>query len=159
MKTSSVVRRQAEEAADAGDEIDHVLVGEGVVERQHRPGMGDLPKAPEGAAPTLREGESSRTSSGKRASIAALRPLQRVVFGIGDGRRVLGMVAPVVLGDLVGKPRELGGGLVLGQLIDRLFRFGHGYRINVQRGGLWPEGGTGFKRPAQCCCQVATCIA
>ena len=55
------------------DEIGDVLVGEDVVERQHRPRMNDLPERAGRCCTDFRDGESSRTSSGKRASISALR--------------------------------------------------------------------------------------
>jgi hypothetical protein len=61
-----------------------------------------------GGAPTLCEGESGRTSSGKRASMARVALAQRIVVGIGDDRRILLVVAPVVLGDLARQALELG---------------------------------------------------
>ena len=79
------------------------------------------PKVPEGAAPTFSEGESSRTSSGKRASISALRMPQRIVLGVRNRRRVLCVIAAVVLGDLGGQARQLLGGLLCGQLFDGQF--------------------------------------
>ena len=42
-----LVGGEPEEAADAGEELDHVLLGEGVVERQHRHGVDDLAEAPD----------------------------------------------------------------------------------------------------------------
>ena len=67
------VGRQAEEPPHCSDEVDHVLVGKDVVEREHRPGMLDLRKGGGWSGAHPREGESSRISSGKFASMAALR--------------------------------------------------------------------------------------
>ena len=67
------ILRAAEEVADAGEEIAHVLFGEGVVERQHRHAVGDLGEAGGRRRADPADGLSARISSGKRASIAALR--------------------------------------------------------------------------------------
>ena len=85
------------------DELAHVLVGEGVVEREHRHGVRDLGEGLDRRGADLRDGLSSRTSCGKRASIAALRRAQRVIFGVGDLRRVLLVVERVVMGDLAAR--------------------------------------------------------
>ena len=56
------------------DEIGHLLVGEGIVEAEHRQRVrGPWRDAPAGAAPTCRDGLSSRTRCGNCASSAALR--------------------------------------------------------------------------------------
>ena len=64
---------EIQKAADAGDEIGDIGILEGVAERQHRHVVADLAEASAGAAPTRRDGLSSRTRSGNRASIASLR--------------------------------------------------------------------------------------
>src|SRR5262249_44405472 len=54
---------------------------------------------------------------------------QLVVFGIGDRRRILLVVAPVMLGDLGGEPLELGLRLAFAQVFDGMLArvgLGHG---------------------------------
>ena len=63
---------QVEEAADAGDELDHLLVGEGVVEAQHRPRVGDLGEMAGGRGADQRGSANRRgRDAGKAASSAA----------------------------------------------------------------------------------------
>jgi hypothetical protein len=45
-------------------------------------------------------------------------PAQLVIFGVGNGRRVLGVIAQIILGDRGREARKLGGGLLFGQLLD-----------------------------------------
>ena len=52
-----------------------------------------------GAAPTLRLSEFGVGELRKRVLQRLIAPPQRVVIGVGNDRRVLAMVAPVVLGD------------------------------------------------------------
>ena len=124
-----VVLRQPQEAADAADEIDHVLLGERVVEREHRHRVADL-------------GETRRRRRADALRQAVQRPqmrearldrgvalAQRVVVGIRNGRRVVLIIAPVVLGDFGLEPRMLGLGLLLGEIVDGTVR--------VCRGGPW----------------------
>ena len=77
-----------------------------------------LAKPSAGGAPTRLDGESSRTRSGKRSSMARLRRRKLIVVGIGNRRRIFGVIAAVVPGDLFGQARELGRSLLLGQLLD-----------------------------------------
>ena len=74
-----------------------------------------LAKRPVGAAPTFSVRLSSVRRSGKRCLDRAIALAQRVVFGVRDGRRVVLVVALVVLGELRMQPRVLGLGLLLGQ--------------------------------------------
>ena len=72
-------------------------------------------KPAEGAAPTRREGLSSRTQVGETGLYRVVAAAQRVVFFV----RHLGSVAPVialvVVGDLARQPLELGLRLAAGQ--------------------------------------------
>ena len=89
-RTGSSVGK-VQEAADARDELDHLLVGKGVVEAEHRPRMGDFgERAPVGAAPSRFEGESARTSCGNSRLQLAVFADQRVIVGVGNLRRVVG---------------------------------------------------------------------
>ena len=78
-----------------------------------------LAKPAAGAAPTRSDGLSARFSSGKARLDRRVAPAQLVVFGVGDLRRVVGVIEPVVMRDLGGEPRQLGARLVLGQRLDR----------------------------------------
>ncbi len=116
-----VVLGEPQEAADAADEIDHVFVGERIVEGEHRYGVPHLGEArrrrradPLGQAfqrPQLREPRLDR-----RITLA-----QRVVGRIRNGRRVVLIIAPVVPGDLGREPCMLGFGLALGEGVDGRF--------------------------------------
>ena len=125
----------AEEAEHLGDEIAHVLVGEGVLQRQHRNGVADG-----GELPRRRNTDPLRRAvgpfqGGKAGLDGVVALTERVVLGIGDGRRILGVVAAVMPGNLGGKPRELSGGLRLAQIRDRLrcpCRLRHALRLPKQ---------------------------
>jgi len=67
------ILRPAKEIADGPEEIAHILLGEGVPKDSIGTRCVTLEKPAAGAAPTRRDGLSARISSGKRASIAALR--------------------------------------------------------------------------------------
>ena len=116
---------QRQEPPHRGDEVDDVLVGEDVVERQHRPGVLDRS-----------EGRRRRRADATRRRIltyqrretrldGGVAQTQRIVFGVRDDRLVLGMVEPVVLGDLGGEAFEFRRGLFGGELVDGLFGDGH----------------------------------
>ena len=62
----------------------------------------------DGAAPTLRESELRVGELGERRFERLVAAAQVVVFGVGDGRRVLLVIALVVLGDLGAEARVLG---------------------------------------------------
>ena len=104
-------------ASHARNEIADVLVRERVVERQHRARSG----APfRSARPASRrrvcDGLSCADQLGKRGFDLVVAPAQRVVFGVGDRRRVVLVVAPVVLGDLLREALELLLGFGFGEL-------------------------------------------
>ena len=113
-----LVVAELEEAADAADEIEHVLLGKGVVEREHRHRVADLLEPPgRRRADLLRRrlgGDEFRKP--RLDGVEALA--QRVVFGVGNGRRVFLIVAPVVPLDLERQPFVLDLGLRLGEVGD-----------------------------------------
>ena len=109
---------QAQEAADAADKIDHVLFGEGVVEREHRhrvPHLGEARRrrGADAQAQAVAGGELRKTRLDRRVAAA-----QFVIFGVGDGGRVFLIVAAIMAGDFVGQPRMLGLGLLFGEFVD-----------------------------------------
>ncbi len=100
--------RHAQKAAHAGAELLDLLVGENVAEREHRHGVADFGeflrrRRADLAVHRLRVGEF-REGLLERGVAAA----QLVVFGVRNGRRVLAVIAPVVLGDLGAEPRVFG---------------------------------------------------
>ena len=122
-KSDLLVVRQPQEAADAADEIDDVFLGEGIVERQHRHRVPDLGEARRRRRADALRQAFARAQLRKARLDRAVAPPQRVVVGVGDGGRVFLVIAPVVLGDFGAKPRVLGLGLLLGEIVDgRSFR-------------------------------------
>ena len=112
-------RRAPEEIADPGEEVAHILFFERVLQRQHRPGMGDLgePGGRGGADPACRAvGSDQLGKPGLDVTVAAA---QRVVIGIGNLGRRIGVIKPVVVFDLLRQRGELGPGLVIGERVDR----------------------------------------
>ncbi len=102
----------AEEAAHPRTELVEIGPAERVVQAQHRHAVGDLGEPArrlraDPAATGCRAGPGWGTLPRSRRCAA-----QRVVFGVGDLRRVFGVVEPVVLGDLGGQPFQFGGGLL-----------------------------------------------
>ena len=98
-----------------------------------------LAKPAAGAAPTRRDGLSARISSGKARLDRLVAAPQLVVFGVGNLRRVLGVIEPVVMRDLGGEPRQLGARLLLGQQLDRAQRQnGLSLTAALRRSG-WPR--------------------
>jgi hypothetical protein len=109
---------QLEEAADTADEIQHILLGKSVVERQHRHCMPDLLEFP----------RRRRTDSlGRRFAAHQFRKpgfdrvqslAKRVVFGIGNFRRIVLIVSLVMAFDLERQALVLDPGLRLGEGVD-----------------------------------------
>ena len=96
-----------EEAPAALDEIDDVLVGVGLGEAEHRHRVAHLGKAfRRRRADPLRRAILAH-QLGKALLDREVAARQRIVLGVRDRRRVLGVIAPVVLGDFRGQPREL----------------------------------------------------
>jgi hypothetical protein len=130
---------QAQEAADAGVELGRLVVGKGVVEAQHRHAVLDRREllGPRGADPQGRRVFADQLGeAGLDVQVAAL---EGVVLGVGDRRGVLLVIAQVVGGQLVGQPRQLGIGLVLGEVGDG--DLGHGRIRRLGNGGRLAGGG------------------
>ena len=70
----------------------------------------------------------------------SVAPAQRVILCVGNDRRILAVVAPVMLGDLGLKPRMLVPRLGEGEL-GRSF-LGGGHDIKLAQGGCWRKGRT-----------------
>ena len=116
-----LVVRQTQETADAADKIDDVLFRERIVERQHRhrvPHLGEARRRRR--ADTLRQAFERAQLREARLDRGVALP-QPVVFGVRDRRRVVLVVAPVVLGDLGREPRVLGLRLLFGEVFDGEF--------------------------------------
>ena len=98
---------QLQEAADAFGEIGDILVGKGVVEREHRQRMADLAEllrdlGPDPNGRRVVADQARETGLDRRIASA-----QGVIVGVGDGRRVLPVIASIMLGDLGGEPLQL----------------------------------------------------
>ncbi len=131
------------------DEIDDVLVGEGVVERQHRHRVADFLEAAGGRGADLQRQRFQRPQVGKARLDGVVARAQRVVFGVRYARPVLLVIAPVVLGYLDLQPRVLGLRLLGGEQFDgRLvgFDFGFGHARNLK---VWMAGNKLAAGPAE----------
>jgi hypothetical protein len=104
------------------DEIGDVLVGIGFGEAEHRYRMAHLGKAfgRRGTHPERRRILAHQT--GEALFDGKVASPERIIFGVGDRRRVLGMVAPVMAGDLLGQPLKLIRGFAFAQRFDWFFR-------------------------------------
>ena len=90
---------QAQKAADAADEIDDVFFGKGIVERQHRHRVADFGETRRRrCADPLRQA-FQRAQLRKACLDRVVALAQRVIGSIRNGRRVLLIIAAVMLGD------------------------------------------------------------
>ena len=106
-KASSSSVLQPEEAAHARHEIDHVLIAEGIVQRQHRHAMDHLGEFLAGLGADAVAGTVGAHEIREARLDGGIAPAQRVVFGVADGRRIVQIIAPVMGGDLAGQRCEL----------------------------------------------------
>ena len=110
-KDDFLVVGKAQKPADAADKIDDVLLRESVVEREHRHSVPHFGEARRGRrADTLRQA-FARAQFWKASLDRLVALAQPVILGIGNGRRILLVIAPVVLGNFGRKPRVFGFGL------------------------------------------------
>ena len=91
---------QAEKPPHAGAKLLGLLVGENVAERQHRHAVTHLGEFLRRRRANLAVRRVRAGKFGKRLFQRGVPPAQRIIFGVGNGRRVLAVVAPVMLGDL-----------------------------------------------------------
>ncbi len=117
-KRDRLVFGKPQEAPNAADEIDHVLVGKRIVEREHRNGVTNLGETRRRRrADALRETvarlQLRKTRFNRRITLA-----QPVILGIRDRWRILLVIAPVMLGDFRRKPRVLGFRLFFREVFD-----------------------------------------
>ena len=124
-KGDRVIRKAAEEAIDAGDEILDVFLREGIVERQHRSCVNDR-----------REGFGRCRANSPRWAVGAnqsrepgldgiVAPLQRIVVRIRNLRRVLAVIKRVVARDLSGQIGKRCGRFLFAQIFDGLLFGAH----------------------------------
>ena len=102
-----LVLRQTQKAADAADEIDDVFFGKGIVERQHRHRVADLGESRRGrrADPLRQAFQRAQLRKARLDRVVALA--QRVIGRIRNGRRILLIIAAVMLGDFGLQPHVL----------------------------------------------------
>jgi hypothetical protein len=117
-EVDAVVVAELEKTADTADEIEYVVFGKGVVERQHRHRMPDFSEAARRRrANFLRRriaGDELRKSGFDRAEALA----QRVIFGVRNLRRVILIVSLVMALEFERQPFVLDLGLRLGEGVD-----------------------------------------
>ena len=102
-----VILGKRQEAPDAGGEILDVLVREAVVQRQHGARMPHLAETGRRRRTNAKAGAvlaDKRREDGLKRTVARH---QRVIVGIADHRRVLAVIAGVVIGDGGGKRFQL----------------------------------------------------
>ena len=133
---------QAQKPPHPGAELLDLLVGEDIAERQHRHAVADLGEFLRRRRADLAICRVRVGKLGERVFERGIAPAQRVIFGVGNDRRVFAVIAPVMLGDLGLKPRVLFprlGESELGRF--RLFR--HGSQISAAWGMVEGDGLTG----------------
>ena len=96
---------QLEEAAHAGDELGHLGIVERIVQTGHRPRVADLGEMAGGCGTDLAAGRIGADQVRERRLDRAIAAHQRVIFGVGDLRRVIGVIGAVVVRDLRGERR------------------------------------------------------
>ncbi len=136
-----LVLLQTQEASDAADEFRHILVAEGIVERQHRPGMHHLGEffADLGADALGRT--VGPHQQGKALLDRLIAAAQRIIGGVADGRRVFAIIAAVMLGDLPRQPVQLLFRLGGGEFLDRFHA-----RLRAFFGAALPPPAAGRRR-------------
>ena len=113
------IRRKREKTAHARREIAHVLVGEGIVEREHGPRMAHLLETLGGFRAHALRGAVVADQFREAFFDFVVAQAQRIIFGVGDRRRVILVIAFVVRRDLLGQARQLAFGFRFAQLIRR----------------------------------------
>ena len=98
---------QAQKAPHPGAELLDLLVGEDIAERQHRHAVANFGEFLRRRRADLAAQGISAGELRKRLLERGIAPTQFVILGVGNDRRVLAMVAPVMLGDLALKTRVL----------------------------------------------------
>ena len=90
----------AQEPPHPGAEFLDLVVGEDVAERQHRHAMANFREFLRRRRPDLAVQGIGARQLGKGLLERGVATAQRVIFGVGNGRRVLAVIAPVMPGDL-----------------------------------------------------------
>jgi hypothetical protein len=112
------LRRQVQEPLHASDELTHVLRRERVFEAEHRPCMSDLGETAGGRrAQSLRRRIRSHKLREARLKLAVLAH-QRVIFRVGNLRRILVVIKFVVPRNFLRQPHQPVGGIRVAQSIN-----------------------------------------
>ncbi len=109
-----------QKAPDAVDEVPNVFFREGIAERKHRHRVPHFSELAGRRRTHLAREARQRMEFGELPLDRLIALAQGVVFGVGDRRRVLLVVAPVVLLDLELQPHMLGLGFLDGEFFDGL---------------------------------------
>ena len=105
------LRAEREEAPDAFDELAHVVLAEAVGERQHRHAMAHLGEFLRGLRADLLGQACRRPKLGKARLERLVALAQGVVLRVRHRRRVLLVIAPVMLRDVTAERVVLGAGV------------------------------------------------
>ncbi|MND61765.1 hypothetical protein D3C80_530270 [compost metagenome] len=124
-KGDGIIRQMPEEAIDRTHEIPQILFRKRIVERQHRPRMHDWRKGRK-----RREADFLRWAIGphqrwKSRLDGIVAPLQRIIIGVRNLRRVLAVIKGVMASKLGRQKCELGRGFKLGEVFDGFLVFRH----------------------------------
>ncbi len=114
------VRAQPEKAADARDELAHLVLGHGVVEREHRHRVRHLAERLGRGRADPQARAVRKYQLGETLLDCGVAPAQRVVGGIREFGRVALVVEPVVARDLGREPSQLVARLGLGEPLNRI---------------------------------------
>jgi hypothetical protein len=112
-----LVPGQAEEPPNPADEIRHLLVGEGVFEAEHGQRVRDLREVRGGGGADLARRAVLAEQVWELPLQVGIAAHQRVIFRVGNLRRVVAMVETVVARELGGKPFQLGRGFGFGHIL------------------------------------------
>ena len=107
-----------QESPDPTHEIPHILVVEGIVQRQHGNPVAHLAEPVRRRVPHPPRRRIRANQIGETVLDLAIAAHQLIVGGIGNHRRRQGVIGPVVAGDLLGQTIQLHLGLNLGQVFD-----------------------------------------
>jgi len=111
------IRGKRQEALHPGDELLDLLRGKTILEAEHRPRVGDLgERAGRRGAEALRRRIRPHQLREALFELAVLAD-QRIIFGVGNLRRVGIVIELVVPRDLLRQPHQAVGGLGFGQLL------------------------------------------
>ena len=101
---------EAQEAPHPREEIRHLFLGKGIVEAEHRQRVADLGEEGGRRRPDLAGRAVGADEIGELRLQLGIAPHQGIIIGIGNLRRVVAVVEPIVMRDRPREPFQLHGG-------------------------------------------------